>query len=377
MKSTTMKWSKQQDQALKAYERWRRDRDRQVFILAGPAGSGKTELARAIGDHNTLTRFCAPTGKAALILRQRGCENASTIHKLIYRAFYDEDTDSYSYTLRPREELGDIGLIVCDEASMVDRTVGRHLVSFGIPIVVIIDPYQLPPVNDDGYFTEDRPDILLTEIHRQARDNPIIQLAEMIRKGKALPRPPYRLGKAVFISDGDNVDPLDFDVTLVGTNDTRRRRNRQMRRLHGFIKGHQHQPIPLPGETVLCLRNDYGLEGAPVFNGSLWEVRQAGLDPKCKTPIITLALTSPDGGETQVKVPVEWFSEGFAKSRPGLQEFDHGDALTVHKAQGSEWDAVLLINEAPVFRNGPEYARRWLYTGITRARERLTILDYY
>jgi exodeoxyribonuclease-5 len=73
----------------------------------------------------------------------------------------------------------------------------------------------------------------------------------------------------------------------------------------------------------------------------------------------------------------EWFENGVAKSRRGLQEFDFGYALTVHKAQGSEWGAVLLINEAPAFRNGPEYARRWLYTGITRARERLTILDYY
>jgi exodeoxyribonuclease-5 len=275
--------------------------------------------------------------------------------------------------LRPPEELDGIDLIVVDEASMINRKVGRDLRSFGIPLFIVLDPYQLPPVNGEGYFTRRKPDVLLTEIHRQARDNPILELADRIRRGEALPRPPYRLGKTVFISNGDDVDPLEYDVTLCGMNDMRRRRNWQMRCLHKFIRANQHQPIPQVGETLCCLRNDYGVVGDPVFNGSLWEVRQAGLDDKRKLPIIALTLIAPDGAKADVNVAVEWFKNGIAKSRPGLQEFDYRYCLTVHKSQGSEWDSVLLINEAPIFG---EDAGRWLYTGITRARERLTIIDY-
>ena len=58
---------------------------------------------------------------------------------------------------------------------MVDEDLGRDLLSFGKPVLVLGDPAQLPPVKGGGFFTEAEPDVMLTEVHRQAADNPIIR----------------------------------------------------------------------------------------------------------------------------------------------------------------------------------------------------------
>src|SRR5919107_1831700 len=77
-------------------------------------------------------------------------------------------------------------LIVIDECSMVDAELGRDLMSFGVPVLVLGDPAQLPPVQGGGFFTEAEPDAMLTEVHRQARDNPIIRLSMAVREGERL-----------------------------------------------------------------------------------------------------------------------------------------------------------------------------------------------
>ena len=165
----------------------------------------------------------------------------------------------------------------------------------------------------------------------------------------------------------------NYDVRLVGLNDTRGRLNWQMRRHLGHVHGGSSKD-PQPGEVAVCLRNDYS--GAdPVFNGSLWNIETAERSAERKLPIMRLALRSADNGHsrTNVRVPVECFSRDETKYLPGLQQFGYGYALTVHKAQGSAWNNVLMINEARCFR---QHARRWLYTGITRASDQLTIVDY-
>ena len=294
---------------------------------------------------------------------------------MIYRAHYDEEAERWYYDLRSRDELASIGLIIVDECSMVDRPLARDLLSFAIPILTIGDPAQLLPIKGPGYFMAEPPDAMLTEIHRQAAENPILRLADSIRRGNALPCAGYRAGEALQVI-GDAGNPDDFDVTLVGLNETRRRENRTLRHHFGFARLSADDVPPQLDETLECLHNDYTVSD-PVFNGSLWRVfdgKQFAVD---ELPVMHLTLTN-EYGNTVVRVPLECFSTGRLERYPDLQQFDFGYALTVHKAQGSEWPAVRLFNEAPAFRDkSRQWQQRWLYTGCTRARDRLTIVNYY
>ena len=187
-----MQFSPEQDAALVAVSDWLKQGFPQVFRLFGFAGTGKTTLARHLAegvDGDVL--FAAFTGKAALVLRSRGAKKASTIHSLIYRPrgeelVEDEDTGKSAmtplFTLNRQSPVANAALIVIDECSMVDEDLGRDLMSFGTPILVLGDPGQLPPISGGGFFTDHEPDVLLQEIHRQARDNPIIDLAQLARQ---------------------------------------------------------------------------------------------------------------------------------------------------------------------------------------------------
>jgi exodeoxyribonuclease-5 len=354
--------------------------------LFGYAGTGKTEIAREIGLNMQLTRFAAFTGKAAYVMRQRGCEPCSTIHKLIYDTHYDEVRQRYFRTLK--EQLPATGLIIIDEASMLNERLAVDLLSFDIPVLVVGDPAQLPPVRGGGtgYFMRmhGEPDVMLTEVHRQALNNPILRLANDIRAGGRLPRVGYRAGDLRISQDAEREE---FDTVLVGKNETRHLENRRLRVLNGFCtRFNVNKTAPQLGETVVCLRNCYSVLD-PVWNGSTWIIDELHHDviqdtavdtddgEPLELPIARLKIRDHYNGSSNVCVPLECFG---AKKIPnyyglGVQEFDYGYALTVHKAQGSEWANVLLVNEAPVFG---DQAQRWLYTAVTRASHKLTILDF-
>jgi exodeoxyribonuclease-5 len=370
-----MTWSPGQDRVLKDIRRrWLKQRDQQVYRLGGYAGVGKTLVAAEIGAHAKSPVFVAVTGKAADVLRRRGCAPVSTIHKLIYDSYYDPDQKRYFSDLKSPDELKDYDLIVVDEASMVNEKLARDLLSFGRKLLIVYDPFQLPPPDNSGlgFFMRGEPDAVLTEIHRQARDNPIVDLATRIRQGESLPGRGYRAGNAVRIVDNETPHYLTHDTMLCGSNDMRRRCNNRQRYARGFVKERASRDEPQLGETLLCLRNDVWVCD-PVWNGTQWIVQDKEQVGDQKLPILWMLLRSAHDGETEVQVPSECFSEHRFVFRPRFQMFDFGYALTVHKSQGSEWESVLLINEAPSFR---DQAARWLYTGITRAEEKLTIVDY-
>ncbi len=159
----------------------------QVFRLFGYAGTGKTTLARHIAeDVEGEVLFGAYTGKAALVLRSKGCGERAhhPSHDLPRRK--DMDSEEPSFVLNEDSPASKASLIVIDECSMVDEELGRDLLSFGKPVLVLGDPAQLPPVKGGGYFTEAEPDVMLTEVHRQAADNPIVRLSMMVREGGRL-----------------------------------------------------------------------------------------------------------------------------------------------------------------------------------------------
>src|SRR4051812_25813648 len=183
-------FSTHQDAALKAVADWLKQKptsgQQQVFRLFGYAGTGKTTLARHLAQNvDGKVAFAAFTGKAAMVMRAKGCFGASTIHSLIYRA-RESGEETPSFDLWEDAPASKAKLIVIDECSMVDADLGRDLLSFGVPILVLGDPAQLPPISGGGFFTAEEPDMMLTEVHRQARDNPIIRLSMDVREGRGL-----------------------------------------------------------------------------------------------------------------------------------------------------------------------------------------------
>ena len=154
-------WSPEQSGAIDQVSRWLKQGEPQVFRLFGYAGVGKTTLARHIAEGaRGETAFAAFTGKAALVMRSKGCAGATTIHALIYRASEGAE-GAPTFTLNADGPASRAGLIVIDECSMVDAELARDLISFGKPILVLGDPFQLPPVKGGGFFTDGAPDVML------------------------------------------------------------------------------------------------------------------------------------------------------------------------------------------------------------------------
>jgi exodeoxyribonuclease-5 len=150
---------------------------KQVFRLFGYAGTGKTTLAKELAKTvKGRVLYATFTGKASLVLRKKGCEDASTIHSLIYKVEVCEKTGEASFILNRDSDLADAALLIVDEVSMVGR-IWRRTCSASTKILVLGDPAQLPPVKDEGFFINAAPDVMLTEVHRQAQDNPIIRLS--------------------------------------------------------------------------------------------------------------------------------------------------------------------------------------------------------
>ena len=370
--------SPKQREAVDAVAAWHRDcmasingnrrMSRQIMRVFGYAGTGKTTAARHFaGQVHGPVLYAAYTGKAALMMQKSGCAGASTIHSMIYRVDEDEFGRT-SFRLNRDSDAKDADLIVIDECSMVDEDLARDLMSFRRPILVLGDPAQLPPVKGAGFFTSADPDVMLTEIHRQAADNPIIQLATAAREGREIRPGTYGHSRVVERGVLSAEEVARADQVLVGLNRTRTSFNRRIRQSVG--RG-DAGPLPETGDKLVCLRND---KDKGILNGGLFEV----VEMRSKGNEVELTLTSedfPDRAPVDVTVRREFFIGGVEdldkNDLRGTQQFDYGYALTVHKAQGSQWGRVIAYNESGAFRSD---ARRWLYTAITRAADRLTLV---
>ena len=374
-----MKLTPQQDDALKAVADWLDNGNQPIFRLFGYAGTGKTTLAKHFAEGiDGAVQFAAFTGKAAQVLRSKGAKSARTLHSLIYRPRGEETVAdetsgtarvSPTFSLNRQSPVAKAKLVVVDECSMVDEALGRDLMSFGTPILVLGDPAQLPPISGGGFFTEHEPDILLTEIHRQARDNPIIDLAMQVREGREIMHGDYGAAQVIGKGDVNQELVLAADQVLVGTNRTRRRYNQRLRELKGFT-----QAYPQAGDKLVCLRND---PSKGLLNGSLWQVMTSSKETV--KPGINLLVRPEDDdmdrGAAKIKLLKAAFEEPDTEipwsTKKRYDDFDYGYALTVHKAQGSQWNNVVLFDESWAFRDTRE---RWLYTAITRAAEQLTVV---
>ncbi len=426
--------SPQQDRAMVEVDRWMRDPNApQVKYVAGYAGTGKTTLAkRLVQGATSRWLFAAYTGKASHVLRQKGCDGASTIHSLIYRPAgeskkhemevldlriyslqqqikaaadvtspefdpvkFDQlnkqlsvyviarskllSENKLSFTLWANSPLNeiDIGGIVIDEVSMVDQYLAQDLESFGKKILVLGDPAQLPPVGAGGYYTKRTPDVMLTEVHRHALDSGILRLATSIREGGRVAD--FDIGSSTDVEiiekmfvDRDELatQVLAADQVLCGLNATRHRMNRRHRELLGRI-----DTSPVDGDRLVCLRNN---KADGLFNGSQWVVRRGDADVDARTGIFDLQSEEDDGRMiTDIHAWLHHFLgledelKQMEFGRRDLNEFDYSYAMTVHKSQGSQWNNVMVFDESRSFRTD---ARKWLYTGVTRAAKTLKVV---
>jgi exodeoxyribonuclease-5 len=406
----TVPWNSEQNRAFNSVFKWLKDgRRKPVFRLFGYAGTGKTTMAREIAWHvegNTSdgigvvriyegpkgeVLYSAFTGKASSVLRSKGCVGAQTIHSLIYRPMIDPVTGTLVGTkVNEESPLKYAKLLIVDEVSMVNEEMAVDLMSFGVPILVLGDPGQLDPIEGEGYFTKGKPDVMLTKIERQAAENPIIYLATLAREGKRLKVGRYGDSR-VTRKDISDEQVAAAHMILTGMRFTRAAYNKRARRINGryFIDAQ----YPVKGDNLMCLKNN---KTSGLLNGTTWTCSDTVIKPIMKLkdfrrPLLGWEETNIEGLHFKVRSHDIFDTEGspiiinticsthhFDPSLPkppwreiaGTDEWGFGDAATVHKAQGSQWPNVLLIDESHVF---PTQVRKHQYTGITRASEIITI----
>ncbi|MER2520955.1 MAG: ATP-dependent RecD-like DNA helicase [Bdellovibrionales bacterium] len=286
------------------------------------------------------------------------------------------DAHMPSFVLNGDSPLCAAKLLVLDEVSMVGREMAQDLLSFGKPLLVLGDPGQLPPIKGEGAFTDGPPDIMLTEIHRQARESAIIRLATLARLGEPIPHGSYDgyVAKLRW-NDLTPAQLLKGGQVVCGRNSTRLRLNISMKQTAGFTA-----PYPIGrGEKIICLKNRHDLG---IVNGMFLELASIrDEDNLC----FSAEMRTEDGRDISGR---QRFYKGhfddhvrYDKDRAirdwrdmkSLIETVWGYAITCHKAQGSQWENVIVCDDH-LFHNEADQ-RRWLYTAITRAEKGLVILD--
>jgi exodeoxyribonuclease-5 len=347
--------------------------------IAGYAGSGKSTLVnfiiKALNIPDKQIAYCAYTGKAALVLQQKGCPGATTAHRLLYHTKELPD-GTFKHTPRKCPE-SPLKLIVVDEISMLEKSQWDILMKWGIHVICLGDPFQLPPINEDNGILQ-HPHIFLDEIMRQAQDSEIIRLSMDVREGKYLS---YFKGKDVRIVPKDNIaDKLlvSADMVLCGKNATRFSLNNRIR--HAYW-GDGYTDEPINGDKCICLKNQWSV--GDLVNGSIGTISNIRKEDTffLKPKMIANFDTDCDDWFVDLSMDYKLFTEGkptvnqdnwkmYPKEiRP--MEFDYAYAVTVHKAQGSEYKKVVLFNE--YLGRDKEQWQRWLYTGITRSSDKLVI----
>lgn len=381
-----------------------------VFRIAGLAGCGKTSMSIAVKSIGFKPLYVSFTNRAVGVLASKGCFPCKTVHSILYDCLNGDEELSPELIRAQQEYLSaveagvppaqrpplppsrskvgwerkDFALlqeavaghdcIVVDEASMVGRRMGEDLEFIGLPIIGIGDFLgQLPPVGDLPYFNPRSPDVSLTEVLRT--DGDILDLAAWVRRGgrfsNAAPGKDYEIRRKAapeWFHEADQV--------MCGIHAKRKELNRHIRKLRGFTS-----MLPEVGDKVMGVANNKELG---IYNGALWTVLSSEMDGDYV--VMDLEEFAPTKAKEdlehvfQIPVHASCFIQDIRnKEEFPLQGMRYDSALmtwgwciTVHKAQGSEWPVILVFDDGDVFR---EDARRWKYTGVTRAAKKAYIVS--
>ena len=371
----------------KAHEPW--------TCIAGYAGTGKSTLVKfiiaALNVAPENVAYVTFTGKAASVLRHKGCPNAMTAHKLLY---YSKRLPNGKFVFTPRTSLeGEYKVIVVDEISMLPKELWELLLRHKVYIIACGDPFQLPPINKNAdNHVLDTPHIFLDEIMRQAEESEIIRLTMNIREGKPIH---YQRGNEVQVVSPDDVVSGMYDWAdqiICATNKKRLDINTYMRAAAG------RGELPEDGDKIIACRNCWDIidttgENALVngtigyLDGLTFGTQEYPIYGFPTVPVIRTGLRTDDGGFDEIMLDQQALMTGKKFLTPeqeyqiyrraslkGLEpiEFNYGYAITCHRAQGSEWEKVLVFEES--FPFDKEEHARWLYTACTRPSEKLVLV---
>lgn len=395
-----------QDRALMEIRAWARDPSSPMFVLGGFAGTGKSTILDYLVEDFPGVRFCGPTGKSVSVMRSKLKPGTlvTTIHSYLYspRDVTEKELDDalgYIAELKrigasrseildaqnrhrdiremlergqcrfiDRESVERCNFIVVDEASMVNEKTRDDLLDAGTKVLFVGDPGQLPPIQGREFFEDNPPNVMLQEVHRQAAGSRILRLATAVRNGEKF---------SDWGGDCERLEAfpgmeaaLEADQVIAGMNRTRMGFNRAARKFQG------HGSVyPENGEPVVCLRNDHimgfinGVGGYALSDAQEDSFGDLTMDVAHDGHIVRGVFLDP--------YPFACYERPLTRRdmpANGGSIFDFGHALTVHKAQGSEWDHVMVIDDKMRVQDR-EFRKRWIYTAATRARSRLTWIN--
>lgn len=385
--------NKGQENAITKIKHWYNfDTHNKPYIsMSGAAGTGKTTVIiyaiQALNLKLSDIMCAAYVGKAVTILASNGLP-AKTIHSTIFHRTigytYNADgsvrttVDGYpilksSFTLKESLDK-DYKLLIIDEASMVDERLEANLLSFGVPIIFVGDHNQLPPIFGQSRVMI-KPDIILNEIMRQDKDNPIIMLAHRALHGFPFVAGVYGDSRIMYELDlGPNLI-RDYDSIIVAKNKTREMFNNHIR----YRLLHAKSPLPMNGEKLVCRQNNWDVcLGGDFYltNGTMgiaenieYNRMHAGSVPMTYIPDLTHQEIYGISLDTDyIQLPISEQKE-YGMSR--FNKFEYGYATTAYMSQGSEYPRVLFVDER--FRD-EETTRRLRYTAITRASKQIDVL---
>ena len=391
----------------KQFDAIRQINENNVCIITGGPGTGKTTIIRCVIEiyksHKKKVVLCAPTGRAAKRMSETTGEEAKTIHRLLEIGKFEEDKlGSVDTDVTPV----DADILVIDEMSMVDVFLMNYLVKalyLGTKIIFVGDPNQLPSVGP-GSILKDLIDsnqfatVHLDKIFRQAAKSKIIVNAHNVNNGINF------IGKKDYTEDSENdffyINEANQEKMLnqvlslskerlknygdyeffkniqvltptkkgkMGTKELNKSLQEQLNpKVDEILEKNYGEIIFREGDRIMQIKNNYDIywekgsrndlrtyeSGTGVFNGEIGRIIKIDYETK------------------QVEIEfddkkIAWYA--FSE----LDQLEHAYAITIHKAQGSEFDVVILV--VPPASN-MLLTRNLLYTGLTRAKKLLIVI---
>ena len=379
-----------------------------VTIITGGPGTGKTTIIKSIIEIYKQKKYkivlCAPTGRAAKRMTETTGEEAYTLHRLLEIGKIDDD----SIYKKNNEYQGtpiDADIIIVDEVSMVDMFIMSYLLDCiykGTKLILVGDSDQLPSVGpgsvlQDIIKSEQIKTVHLDKVFRQAARSKIIVNAHRVNNGEEFIKKEETeieedekndfffirennqeriLEQVLSLCNGrlkrfgnydffENIQVLS--PTKKGTLGTKELNKALQQELNPHREGENEKSsmgaIFRIGDKVMQIKNNYDIQ---------WERREGN-----SLELGNGIFNGETGIITEINEKEKFIRVKFDDNKTSIYEYneleqlEHSYCITIHKAQGSEFDVIIMIipQAAPML-----LTRNLLYTGITRAKKLLVVI---